>query len=146
MLGGGRGSQRWAWHSSSAVRPGVGPDCKGSALIARGPSRGVRLGWCGVGGWRPLDLEVLVSALVKVGRVVVALQQRRGQSGTGGRLDLGLGPQPLVCHPCIGSCWIRWLMVGGWFGGSQIPLFPWWRRFFSHLTGRSGSPPDGDAM
>jgi hypothetical protein len=106
MLGRGRGSQRWAWHSSSTVRPGVDPDCKGSALTARGPSRGVRLGWRGVGGWRRLDLEVLVSALVKVGRAVVALQQRRGRSGTGGRPVLGLSPRPLVHHPCIGGCWI----------------------------------------
>jgi hypothetical protein len=70
------GSQWRAWNSALAVRPRVSPVGKGLAPAACGLGWGVRLRWRGVWGrgwgWRRLDLEALVSTLVRVDRVVVA--------------------------------------------------------------------------
>jgi hypothetical protein len=63
---------------------------------------GMKFRWHGVRGWRRQDLEVLVLVLV-VGWADATLQWWRGQTGIGGRLDLGRGLWPLVHHPCIGG-------------------------------------------
>jgi hypothetical protein len=63
-----------------------------------------------VGGWRRQDLEALVSVLVGVGRASAACYG--GMVGPASAFDrIWCMALASVHHPCVGGCWIRWLVV-----------------------------------